>query len=97
MYHNILELLSPELAKFLREHDALKQFIDNCPQKVGELDERHLLGIDSIMGCPFTYFDSPEGNHYWMDLSNKFEATLATPSFPASDTFDKSFNEVFGI
>lgn len=96
MFHNIVELLSPELAKFLRDNDALKAFIDNCPNKVGELDESYLVGIDSIMGCPFTYYDSPEGKDYWMDLSNRFEATLSTPTFPDKCMFDKSFNEVFG-
>ena len=96
MFHNILELIDQDLLKFLRENDALDNFIKNCPNKVGELPEHHLAGIFTIIGCPFTYFNTPEGNEYWLDLSAKFEATLETPTYPDS-YFEKQFNEVFNI
>lgn len=90
MFHNIEELIAPKLAEFLRKNDAYKAFIDNCPNKVGELAEHYITaGIDSLLGCPFTYFDTDQGSHYWYTLSNKFEATLLEPSYPDTCKYSK--------
>ena len=96
MFHNISELIAPALAAFLRKEGVYEAFVANCPNKVGELSEHYItVGIDSFLGCPFTYFDSPQGSKYWEDLSNKFEATLPVPSFPDTCVFEESFNRIF--